>query len=170
MLFSSESSFSSLPLNKREEKIIPYKCIYYTNLFSIEFAACSNSSKLIQVLSMLNKRKPTEKSASAADAFLNYKTGESRNLTKPLGQTLRSALLPASAEGFLPLLAGCSIASSLQSSPRAQITPLSPPPRLSRLCLSFLSIYFSFSFSFPLFIIIILFFCQQEKKILIESD
>lgn len=168
MLFSSESSFSSLPLNKREEKIIPYKCIYYTNLFSIEFAACSNSSKLIQVLSMLNKRKPTEKSASAADAFLNYKTGESRNLTKPLGQTLRSALLPASAEGFLPLLAGCSIASSLQSSPRAQITPLSPPPRLSRLCLSFLSIYFSFSFSFPLFIIIILFFCQQEKKYLLR--
>lgn len=40
---------------------------------------------------MLNKRKPTEKSASAADAFLNYKTGENRNLTKPLGQTLRSA-------------------------------------------------------------------------------
>lgn len=81
---------------------------------------------------MLNKRKPTEKSASAADAFLNYKTGENRNLTKPLGQTLRSALLPASAEGFLPLLAVCSIASSLQSSPRAQITPpLSPPPRLS---------------------------------------
>lgn len=118
---------------------------------------------------MLNKRKPTEKSASAADAFLNYKTGGNRNLTKPLGQTLRSALLPASAEGFLPLLAGCSISSSLQSSPRAQITPLSPPPRLSRLCLSFLSIYFSFflflSFLYYYYYFI---FCQQEKKYLLR--
>lgn len=112
---------------------------------------------------MLNKRKPTEKSASAADAFLNYKTGENRNLTKPLSQTLRSALLPASAEGFLPLLAVCSIASLLQSSPGAQITPLSPPPRLSRLCLSFLSIYFSFFFSFPL-LLLFYFFASKKKN------
>lgn len=120
---------------------------------------------------MLNKRKPTEKSASAADAFLNYKTGENRNLTKPLGQTLRSALLPASAEGFLPLLAVCSIASSLQSSPRAQITQLSPPPRLSRLCLSFLSIYFSF-FPFLSFLyqyyFILSFFLPARKKYLLR--
>jgi len=114
---------------------------------------------------MLNKRKPTEKSASAADAFLNYKTGENRNLTKPLGQTLRSALLPASAEGFLPLLAVCSIASSLQSSPRAQITPpLSPPPRLSPSLPSFLSIYFSF-FPFPfLSLLLFIFFLASEKN------
>lgn len=65
--------FLIFPL-KYNGEVIQYKCIYYTNLFSIEFAACSNSSKLTQVLSMLNKRKPAEKSASAADAFLSHKT------------------------------------------------------------------------------------------------
>lgn len=115
---------------------------------------------------MLNKRKPTEKSASAADAFLNYKTGENRNLTKPVGQTLRSALLPASAEGFLPLLAVCSIASSLQSSPRAQITPLSPPPRLSPFS-AFLFFLFIFFLSSPFFYYLFI-YCQQEKKYLLR--
>ena len=96
---------------------------------------------------MLNKRKPTEKSASAADAFLNYKTVKT-DLTKPLGQTLRWALLPVSAEGFLPLLAACSIStSSPQSSPpvsnyTAKSTPRLTPP-------FFLFFFFFIFFSFP---------------------
>lgn len=149
------------PWIKTEARSFSTNGIYYTNLFSIEFAACSNSSKLIQVLSALNKRKPAEKSrASAADAVLNYRMVQTEISLKPLGQTHRWALLPVSAEGFLPLLAACSISRSPQSSPPVSNyttqSTLRPPPLLFLSPTPPPSLFFSFSF--------------PSKKMLVESD
>lgn len=80
--------------------------------------------------------------------------GENRDLTKPLGQTLRWALLPVSAEGFLPLLAACSIStSSPQSSP-----PVSNYTAKSTPCLFFPSFFLS-----PFFFFLFFSFPQQEN-------